>query len=334
MLEIVGHNGISERLRLAAVKGALAPSYLFAGPKGVGKFLTARYFCMSVFCRAGSEDRPCGECLGCRRVLSGNHPDLRILTNQEGKLSIGIDEVREGIDSVQTCSSEGGFRFWIIDEAQRMTDEAQSALLKTLEEPPPSLVLILISQGEDKLLPTVISRCRRINFKSLSAAELKAFLLRKGYEEGKADVAARISGGSAGTALNFLQDGELWDRRVALFSILDNSVPGDLWTALDSASQVDELCSGKTGRDKMLFCLDMAASLYRDALLHKIGTGGDILINADCGLLLDKLASAYEVLALEKCIEEINSCKYKLERYVNPRLAWQSLFITLQDLAS
>ena len=320
-------------MRQAVVKRSLAPSYLFAGPKGVGKFLTARYFCMSVFCEAGSEGRPCTECFNCRRVLNGNHPDVRYLTNEEGKLSIGIDEVREGIESVQTCSYEGGYRFWVIDEAQRMTDEAQSAMLKTLEEPPPTLILILISQGEEQLLPTVISRCRRINFKNLSGAELKAFLVKKGYPEDKADVASRISGGSAGTALNFLQDSELWDRRSALFSILDNLVPGDLWQALDSVTQVEDLCSGKSSREHMLFCLDMAASLYRDAMLRRIGTADSLLINADCAQILDRLTSVYDAPGLERAVEEVCSCKFKLERNVNARLAWQSLFIKLQEFA-
>ncbi|HBM96044.1 TPA: DNA polymerase III subunit delta', partial [bacterium UBP9_UBA11836] len=157
-MQIVGNETILKYLRLLAFEDKLSPSYLFVGPRGVGKYLAARWFAAAVLCEHKSEQGPCGSCINCRRIESGNHPDVNILTNADNKITIGIDEVREAIAEVQTCSYEGGYRFWIIDEAQRLTEEAQNALLKTLEEPPASLIIILVAQPEGRLLPTVVSR--------------------------------------------------------------------------------------------------------------------------------------------------------------------------------
>ena len=334
-MQVIGHETILNHLRLLAFEDKLSPSYLFVGPKGVGKYLSARWFAATVLCENKSIQGPCGSCLNCRRVVSGNHPDVSILTNADNKISIGIDEVREGIAATQTCSYEGGYRFWIIDEAQRLTEEAQNALLKTLEEPPDSLIIILVAQSEGSLLPTVVSRCRRFEFRALPFELVQENLLARGFDKNKALTAAKISEGSLGMALSLLQDSSLWDCRVTILEILTALSCGaqSLWGALSSASTLEKLC-GKSSlkeKDHLAWILSVSASFYRDLLLLKAGSSADLLINGDYLEILGKIVQEHELNFFEKNLEAVSLAKYHLERNVKPTLLLQNLCLALQE---
>lgn len=351
MKKIIGQDKILDKLARIVRTRQEAPSYLFSGPKGVGKFLTARWFCAAVLCENSRGGFPCGECSACRRVVSGNHPDIRVLSRNfqpggagEGeskeavsaKAAIGIDEIREGIAAVQTCAYEGGFRFWIIDEAQRMTDEAQSALLKTLEEPPAALILILTAQGSGGgLLPTVVSRCRRFAFSPIPAPELGEFLTQRGCEQRKAQAVARICHGSLGLALSYLEDSALWDRRTAVWEIMNSVRDGNIWDALEAASKIEALCGASSARsaaavEQMQVVLDIMLSCLRDVLCVKVGGGENLLVNVDCRQLIDSMASSMSAGDLEKHLERLMEAKKQLARAANAKLLWQSVMLGLQ----
>lgn len=333
-MQIVGNETIFKYLRLLAFEDKLSPSYLFVGPRGVGKYLAARWFAAAVLCEHKSEQGPCGSCTNCRRVESGNHPDVSILTNADNKMTIGIDEVREAIASVQTCSYEGGYRFWIIDEAQRLTEEAQNALLKTLEEPPDSLIIILVAQPEGHLLPTVVSRCRRFEFKALPYNLVQENLLSRGFEKNKALTAAKISEGSLGAALNFVQDNGLWDCRVAVLEILASlSSTQNLWGALGFASSLEKLCNSSSLKEKdhLLWILAIASSFYRDLLLLKATASANLLINEDYMEKLSPIASEHKLGYFEKNLVAVDLAKYHVERNVKTTLLLQNLCLTLQE---
>lgn len=334
-MQILGNGTILKHLRLLAFEDRLSPSYLFCGPRGVGKYLTARWFVSAILCEHKSEQGPCGLCINCRRIESGNHPDLSILTNADNKITIGIDEVREGIAATQTCSYEGGYRFWIIDEAQRLTEEAQNALLKTLEEPPDSLIIILVAQPEGCLLPTVVSRCRCFEFRALSYDLVQENLLSRGFDKNKALAAARISEGSLGAALSLVQNNTLWDCRVAVLEILTSlsSANQSLWGALSSASALEKLCSSSSLKEKdhLLWIFSIASSFYRDLLLLKAATSSQLLINRDYLEILSLLVSKHKLGYFEKNLQAVSLAKYHLERNVKTTLLLQNLCLTLQE---
>ena len=334
-MQIIGNETIFKYLRLLAFEDKLSPSYLFVGPKGVGKYLAARWFASAVLCSNKSEYGPCGFCTNCKRIESGNHPDVSVLTNADNKITIGIDEVREAIATTQTCSYEGGYRFWIIDEAQRLTEEAQNALLKTLEEPPDSLIIILVAQPEKCLLPTVVSRCRRFEFRALPYELVQENLLARGFEKNKALTASRISEGSLGAALSLVQNSTLWDCRVAVLEILASlsSQNQSLWGALSSASNLEKLCNGSSLKEKdhLLWILAIASSFYRDLLLIKASIAANLLINEDYGEILHPIASEHKLGYFEKNLEAVNLAKYHVERNVKTTLILQNLCLTLQE---
>ncbi|MGM9992337.1 MAG: ATP-binding protein [Candidatus Bruticola sp.] len=334
-MKIIGSEVILERLGILAFETKLAPSYLFIGPKGVGKFLCARWFAAAVLCPNKNKLGPCGQCSVCKRIESGNHPDINILASS-GRSTIGIDDIREGIVSMQTCSFEGGYRFWIIDEAQRLTEEGQNALLKTLEEPPPSLVIVLVAQLGGSLLNTVMSRCRRFDFKTLPIVSLQQELIVRGASPDKALAAAKISEGSLGGALEILSDSVLWDYRVALLEILASlaSEEPSLWKAISASITLEKFCGGSSAKDKdlLLKTFSMASSFYRDLLLLKVGAPRHMLVNEDYLAILEQVSESSNAASFRKALESINQAKSQAFHNVNVRLLLQNLCLSLQPM--
>ena len=326
MKEIVGHQRVLERLRQIANSASVAPSYLFHGPRGVGKALVAHWLAAALLCPAPLGSRPCGECSNCQRVERDIHPDLRWTSLAPGRDSIGIEEIRAGIEAVQTCSYEGGYRFWIIDEAQSLTEEAQSALLKTLEEPPSSLIMMLIAHSEGReLLPTITSRCRILEFKPLPLEPLSQHLLQLGYPNPKAQVAARIANGSLGQALELLANPQAWDRRAALLEILGRIAKASLWERLEAATTLEKL--SLEAREEGPKLLRLAAGCLRDALLLQVGAKKELIINVDCQEILQRLKSELSANQLEAALQATQRALYLYRRNVNPKFIWSSFFL-------
>jgi DNA polymerase-3 subunit delta' len=196
-----GHERVRDFLRTAVARGRLAHALLFAGPDGVGKRSLALAFGAWMQCEAGGDDA-CGACASCRQVAAGSHPDLQVVAVAPGKKEIGVDRIRALKRFTQIRSSRGTAKVGIIDDAHMLTVAAQNALLKTLEEPPDRCLLIVVAHNPDALLPTVRSRCQRIQFFPLPADAVADLLaVRHGIEAGLAREAALLAEGSPGRAL-------------------------------------------------------------------------------------------------------------------------------------
>src|SRR5213593_879594 len=205
----------------------MPPAVLMAGPAGVGKRLTASAIAQAINClqpRSSSEFErdACGECAACRRIARGVNPDV-IVVEPGDTGAIKIEQLRDVIDRSQYRPFEGRRRVVIIDEADAAGADAQSALLKTLEEPPSASVFILISSIPDALLPTVLSRCPRLRFGPLTPADVARVLMQDhGYSEHNARAAAADADGSIGRALESQSD-DLTEARDAAQRILQET---------------------------------------------------------------------------------------------------------------
>src|SRR5436190_12771728 len=209
--DIVGHQRTLALVGGAASRGTLPPSLIFAGPEGIGKYTAAIALAQALNCERGRDmfggDLPdaghdaCGACAACRRIARGVHADVLVLAPGESG-SIKVDQVREAIDRSAYRPFEGRRRVVIVDGADALMPEAQNVLLKTLEEPPPASVFVLVTARPDVLLPTVRSRCQRLRFGPLSAQDVAAVLVRDHrFAAGDAQAAAAASDGSVGRAL-------------------------------------------------------------------------------------------------------------------------------------
>ena len=196
--DLVGHSPMLEQTMRSARAGRIVHALLFVGPRGTGKRSAAGLLARTLLC--SGENAPCGVCPACRQFLSGNHPDVRVVSPE--KRSIGVDDIRGLIDYLALRPYEGGKHIAIIEEADKMTTSAQNALLKTLETPPGDTVFFLITDAPSALLPTILSRCQSLRFNGLSADLCAEALRRKGVAPPeRAELLAELSQGSVGRAL-------------------------------------------------------------------------------------------------------------------------------------
>ncbi len=229
---LFGHAGQIEKLRCSAATGRLAHAYAFVGPSGIGKKRFAFELAQCLLCdeHTDADLDACGRCANCQQVAAQSHPDLFAVGLLEGKREmlleqfIGKKETRgkEGLcHDLSLKPMSGRRRMAIIDAADVLTDESSNALLKTLEEPPPNSVLILIATNADLLLPTIRSRCQVVAFQPLSVADVTRLLIQQGVTKDECDAAqaARLCGGSLDAARQLL-DPHLRTLRSTLYDLL------------------------------------------------------------------------------------------------------------------
>jgi DNA polymerase-3 subunit delta' len=198
---IRGHQRVCDFLRGAVVNERLPHALLFAGADGVGKRSVALALAAWLLCEAEAEEA-CGRCAACRQVAAGSHPDLQVLTVASGKKEIGVDRARDVKRFTQLRPVRGSLKVAVINDAHMLTVAAQNALLKTLEEPPEHSLLVLIANNPDALLPTVRSRCQRVQFAPLPHDAVIEILTRDhGLTPPAAQHLAALAEGSPGRAL-------------------------------------------------------------------------------------------------------------------------------------
>lgn len=314
----------------AAVRGTLPPSLIFAGPEGVGKRLAAIALAQllncpspvdAVFESADGHGDPgrdaCGTCPSCLRIGRGVHADILLLEPGDTG-SIKVDQVREAIERTAYRPFEGRKRVVIIDEADAALGEAQNALLKTLEEPPPASTFVLVTSRPDVLLPTVRSRCQRLRFGAVEPAEIAAVLMRDhAYGEADAHAAASASGGSIGLALEGGSE-EYADARDAAQALLQGAaISDDPRRRLDSAKA---LTGGAADRDELARRLRALSSLVRDLGLLDSRADERALANADLRETLAGLAGSFDGGRIGRAFEAIDRALSALDRNASPKI--------------
>lgn len=194
---ILGNEKIRHHLRESIIKKSISHAYILAGDNGIGKSKIAREFAMELICE---KHTGCGECPACRQFLADAYPDFFYM-DADGKESIGIDRIRENIvNDVSIRPYHGKVKIYIIDEADKMTVGAQNALLKTIEEPPEYVVILLLVRNMSLLLETIRSRCIKLLLSAVSNDRIKRWLVEKGTSEDLAAVVASYSNGAPGIA--------------------------------------------------------------------------------------------------------------------------------------
>ena len=206
--ELAGQEHVVTTLRQAVIQSRVAHAYLFCGPRGTGKTTTARLLAKAANCLDLHEGDPCNACVACLGINEGRFLDIIELDAASNR---GIDEIRNIRDRVNYAPAEGRRKVYIIDEAHMLTEQASNAFLKTLEEPPPHVVFIMCTTEPHKLLPTIISRCQRFDFRRLSLAVVVERLQKVCHEESvivdeeALQALARYAGGSLRDAENLLE---------------------------------------------------------------------------------------------------------------------------------
>ena len=324
--DIVGHVRLIGLMSRAIARDTLPPSLLLAGPSGVGKRRAAEALAQAVTCLQPQsspelERDACGVCPSCRRILRGVHPDVMMLAPGDMG-SIKIEQVRDVIDRAGYRPFEGRRRVVIIDEADSLVVPAQNALLKTLEEPPSSSILMLVSSMPDALLPTVLSRCPRLRFGALSITEVASVLVRDhGYNEPEARAAAADSDGSVSRALEAESADLVSARETATRLLRQTARLGDPTGRLSAAK---DLAGGKSTpsgeRDQLAACLRVTASLLRDLGILALRVDAGSLANADLQDELEELSPAYDSDRSARAYSAVDEAIAALERNASPKV--------------
>ena len=258
--DLVGQEAVVEQLTRAVGGDGMTHAWLFTGPPGSGRSVAARAFAAALQCRQGG----CGHCDDCHQARVGTHVDVAVIV-PEG-LSLGVNEAREIIVRASRAPVRGRWQITLIEDADRMTEQAANALLKAIEEPPPHSVLFLSAPSVDDLLPTIRSRCRLASLRTPSPAAVAAVLVRDGVDPAMAAFAARASQGHIGRARRLAADEEARRERRDVLS-LPRSL-GSVGGALQAAK--DLVDAAKAESDKLAASRDTAE---REALATALGAG-------------------------------------------------------------
>jgi DNA polymerase-3 subunit delta' len=321
---IVGQEGAVALLRRAVLADRIAHAYAFLGPAGVGRRLAARAFAQALLCPV----RGCGACGVCHRVAADRHPDCQVVgptppeDNPRGAPVLRIEQVRAIEHRAALAPLEATRKVFVLDDAERMTLPTAQALLKTLEEPPPRTVLVLVLASPRALPPTVLSRCQRVRFRPLSPAEAARVLERHGVDPAESLVLARLVQGQPGLALAG-EPGGVTARRAAALALARTPF-ARLAEALDAA---------KPDRAAVAGWLDAYWYWCRDALCLAAGAPAAVLVNGDQEAALRELASRVPVGRLAAALAGVKGAWLALEANGNPRLVLERALVALGPLA-
>lgn len=327
-MEFIGNERALSAIERAVASGSPQHAYLFAGPERVGKAALALRLAQALNCSADS-DWPCGECSSCRRIASGAHADVFTVTvepTSEGSQStaIGVDQMREVERAVALSPYEGRSRVVIIDPADGMTTGAQNAFLKTLEEPPPHVVLVMISAQPDKLLPTVLSRCQRIDFRLVPAEAIERALRERGSDAEEAQTLARLAAGRPGWAFAMAAEPALLQKRREAIEQARSFATMRMAERMKLAEKLAERFREK--RNDVFERMDAWEGWWRDVLLAQSGAA-ESAANVDMRKELEADAQACPNAAVLAFVKALGETREDLRANVSARLVLEYLML-------
>lgn len=324
MWQIIGQDKVLSLLDYSLKTDAIAHAYLLVGPRHVGKGTLAINLAQALNC--DGPEPPCGRCRSCQRILEGKHADVTHLGLDSGT-EIGIDDIRVLQRSAGLPPYEGKYKVFIIDDAEYLSTEAANSLLKVLEEPPPDVVWLLLAAEEQRLLPTVTSRCQRLELRPAPSKQIRDTLVSSyDVDADEAKLLAKLCRGCPGWALSALADNDILEQRsqriTRLGSLLTASLEQRFAYAQELASHVSQ--RRRAGTETIGLWLDW----WRDLMLVKGGCQ-EAVINADHQVTLAEQAGRLSLREIEEFLADLCLLRDEIAKNVNPRLALEWLMLSL-----
>ena len=362
--ELVGQRRVADHLAAAVRRGAVSHAYLFVGPAGAGKKSAARALACAVLC----DDDACGECPACRRVKRGAHPDVRVVS-PEGAATYMVDQVREIIHDVHLSPVETNRKIFIVEAADSFNDGSANAFLKTLEEPPGDVIMILLATTYDGVLPTIASRCQVVRFHRMVPEEaIRLLVERTGADHNEALAAFAATGGVLARAVEFLDSPARRAARGRMLTALKDLTVSDEHDVLQAAKKLlievkaplddlkaihaDEIRDtadflGNKGlkaledrqkrqltareREGVAEILNIAESWLRDCLVMSEGVG-DLVANRDQIDAMEEVAAVITPAAAARALAAVKEARRRISYNVSPQLAIEAMLFDIREV--
>jgi DNA polymerase-3 subunit delta' len=324
MWQVIGQDKILSLLDYGLRTDAIAHAYLLVGPRHVGKGTLAINLAQALNC--DGPELPCGQCRSCQRILEGKHADVTPI-GLDSRTEIGIDDIR-GLQRLANLPPyEGKCKVFIIDDAEYLSTEAANSLLKILEEPPPRVVWLLLAAEEEHLLPTIISRCQRLELRPVPSDRIQEVLVNSyNVDANKAKLLTQLCHGRLGWAVCALAKDDILEQRSQridkLVSLLTASLEQRFAYAQELASQFSQ--NRRAGAEMVELWFDW----WRDLMLIKGGCREGI-INVDYGMALEEQAGGLNLTEIKEFLANLGLLQEGLSKNVNPRLASEWLMLNL-----
>ena len=323
--DILGHEPIIAHLQNAIEEDKVSHAYIFNGPEASGKMMLAEAFAMALQCE-GEGKRPCLECRSCRQAADHNQPDI-IYVSHEKPNTIGVDDIRTQINNdidIKPYSSR--YKVYIVDEAQKMNQQAQNALLKTIEEPPAYAIILLLTTNADSFLQTILSRCITLNLKAVKEDKIKEYLM-KHYQipDYQADICAAFSQGNVGKAIQLASSEEFGELKASVLQLMKRLEDIDLYEMTGAVKQIAEY------KLSVNDYFDLMMIWFRDVLYLKATNDVDGLIFKDEVYDIKKQAAKRSYQGIETILEALEKAKIRLNANVNFDLVIELLLLTIKE---
>ncbi|MFZ0545961.1 MAG: DNA polymerase III subunit delta' [Candidatus Promineifilaceae bacterium] len=328
--QIVGHEWAVDLLKGEIIHDRVGHAYLITGPRQVGKATLARTFAMALNCEAEAmEDRPCGRCRPCTLIAAGHHPDVRLLLPEvsgRGKLTLKIDQIRDLQQELSLTATEARYKIAILKQFDAANPSAANAFLKTLEEPPSHVILLLTASEADSLLPTITSRCRTIALRPVLPSTIEQ-VLQTGYqtEREQARLLSNLANGRLGWAIQATQEPALLAERESQMGLLKEVLAATRVVRFDIAEKLARQ------PENLPDVLQTWLSWWRDLVILNWGSAGTRghtqITNVDHLAWLQNSASAYTAPDTTSSLKRTEKSLWDLEHNANARLVLENLFL-------
>ncbi len=322
---IIGHTDEIRHLKNAVLNDRVSHAYLFTGDEGSGKRTLADAFAMNLVCEKHGDDA-CLTCSACKKAMDHNHPDIIYVTHEKPNL-ITVDEIRsQVVNTVDILPYESERKIYIIAEAEKMNQQAQNALLKTIEEPPAYVVILLTTSSPEALLPTIRSRCVTLALKPVADDLVEQYLQNElKLPDYEAHILAAFAQGNIGRAKAAATEESFAEERDMVIRLV-RRIP-----EMDTASISEVVRQLKEKKDGIYDFLDLMYLWFRDVILYKATADVDHLIfQAEISTIrAEASGSSYEGLQL--ILDSIEKCKVRLRANVNFDLALELLLFTVKE---
>ena len=323
--EILGHEAVKINLQKAIKYNRVSHGYLIVGEEGMGKKTLADAFALSLLCEKGGTEG-CMACHACKQMLSKNHPDCIYVTHEKPG-SIGVEDIRKQVNGtvgIRPYSSE--YKVYIIDEAEKMTGQAQNALLKTIEDPPGYAGILLLATSQEAFLPTILSRCVKLSLKPLKDSVIKEYLLgRMEVKEQEADVYAAFARGNLGKAISLASSEDFKLLYSELLYLLKQIKQMDIGEMLNYIRRLRE------ENIDLNECLEFMQLWYRDVLMFKVTKDANLLMFKDEFAAVNEMSNNSGYEGLENILSAIDKARIRLDANVNTELVLELMFLVMKE---